>query len=210
MLNNRQFQSAKGFTIRLMSDDNPLDPEFSLTGQFLVAMPGMADPRFERSVVYVCEHSSQGAMGLIVNKPTEISLTDLFAKVELEVKTMLPEGAWVLDGGPVSSERGFVLHSVDRVWNSSLTIDTDVAMTTSRDILEAVASGSAPKNWLITLGYSGWSKGQLEEELAANAWLTIPADSGLLFDEPLESRFNAAFRLLGIDPAMVSGTAGHA
>ncbi|MDX1668858.1 MAG: YqgE/AlgH family protein [Limnobacter sp.] len=193
-----------------MSDDNPPDPEFSLTGQLLVAMPGMTDPRFERSVVYVCEHSSQGAMGLIVNKSTEISLSDLFAKVELEVRTIFPEDSWVLDGGPVSTERGFVLHSVDRVWNSSLTIDDEVAMTTSRDILEAVASGHAPKHWLITLGYSGWSKGQLEQELAANAWLNLPADRGLLFDEPLESRFNAAFRLMGIDPLMVSGTSGNA
>lgn len=191
-------------------DDNAPPPEFSLTGQFLVAMPGMADPRFAKSVVYICEHSSQGAMGIIINKPTEISLPDLFTKVDLKVETMLPDDAFVLDGGPVSTERGFVLHSSDRVWNSSLKVDDRIAMTTSRDILEAVASGKAPEYWLIALGYSGWSEGQLESELAANAWLNVPADRGLLFEEPMESRFNAAFRLMGIDPLMVSGSAGHA
>lgn len=191
-------------------DDNAPSPEFSLTGQFLVAMPGMADPRFAKTVIYMCEHSSQGAMGIVINKPTDITLPDLFSRVNLDLEAALPEDALVLDGGPVSTERGFVLHSSDRVWNSSLKVDDGVAMTTSRDILEAVASGNAPKYWLIALGYAGWSKGQLEIELAANFWLNVPADRGVLFEEPFESRFNAVFRLMGIDPLMVSGSAGHA
>lgn len=194
----------------MSNDDNSPVTDFSLTGQFLVAMPGMADPRFNKALVYMCEHSSKGAMGIIVNKPTEISMPTLFSKVELKLEIALPADALVMDGGPVSSERGFVLHSAEKVWNSSLKVNDSVMMTTSRDVLEAVARGDAPEHWMIALGYSGWSEGQLEAELAANSWLTVPANESLLFDVPFTKRFDAAYALLGVDPALLSNSAGHA
>lgn len=194
----------------MSKDDNPPGAAFSLTGQFLVAMPGMEDPRFSKSLVYLCEHSTEGAMGLIVNKPTEISMTSLFSKVELKLEIALPESARVMDGGPVATERGFVLHTADKGWKSSLRVNDSIMMTTSRDVLEAVARGDAPANWLIALGYSGWSKGQLEAELAANSWLIVPANDTLLFDVPASNRFDAAYACLGVDPALLSNIAGHA
>lgn len=194
----------------MTDNDNSMKQPLNLSGQFLIAMPGMHDPNFAGTVVYLCEHSDQGAMGLIINRETEITLENLFQRVNLKLEIMLPHEAKVLDGGPVATERGFVLHSTDKLWASSLEVNDFVAMTTSRDILEAIAKGEAPKHWLITLGYSGWGEGQLENELAANAWLSMPADRGILFDEPLESRFKAAFMSLGIDPALMSSQAGHA
>ena len=189
---------------------NTTPTEFSLSGQFLVAMPNMLDPSFAGSVVYLCEHSSKGAMGLVVNRPTDLSIRTLLQKIDLDVQDHLPEHFPVMFGGPVAGERGFVLHTGNRVWNSSLVVNSEIRLTTSKDILEAVANGDAPDNWLITLGYAGWSEGQLEEELAQNAWLTVPANLDILFRLPLEERFASAYGLLGIDPSLLSGAAGHA
>lgn len=184
--------------------------EFSLSGQLLIAMPNMLDPSFAGSVVYLCEHSSRGAMGLVVNRPTDLKIQSLLEKIDLEVACLLPEHFPVMMGGPVAAERGFVLHTHPLNWNSSLKISEGISLTTSRDILEAVARGEAPDKWLITLGYAGWGEGQLEDELAQNAWLTVPATHEILFDLPLEARFTSAYAMLGIDPALMSGSVGHA
>lgn len=189
---------------------NTTPTEFSLSGQFLVAMPNMLDPSFAGSVVYLCEHSSKGAMGLVVNRPTDLSIRSLLQKIDLTVDNDVPDHFPVMFGGPVAGERGFVLHTGNRVWNSSLVVNSEIRLTTSKDILEAVAGGEPPEHWLITLGYAGWSEGQLEEELAQNAWLTVPANLDILFSLPLEERFASAYGLLGIDPSLLSGAAGHA
>lgn len=190
---------------------------FSLTGQFLVAMPALDDPNFERSVIYVCEHTPKGAMGLIINKPSDIEVRELFKKVDLDIQGPVDESMPVLLGGPVAAERGFVLHTQSSLtgesspsFGSSLNVGNGLAMTTSRDILEAVASGNSPSQWLITLGYAGWSEGQLEQEIADNAWLTVPGDTRVIFDCPLDQRFDQAMALLGIDPRLLSSEAGHA
>ena len=189
-----------------------------LDGQFLFAMPGMADQRFARSVVYICAHSSEGAMGLIINQPArKITFSDLLLQLELlklEELIRLPDPAekmQVLKGGPVETGRGFVLHSSDFfIDNSTLTIDEAVSLTATVDILRAIARGHGPQQAMLALGYAGWSPGQLEHEIQQNGWLNVPADPSLLFDRDLESKWGRAIRLLGIDPAMLSGDAGHA
>ena len=184
------------------------------TNQFLIAMPGMADETFEGSVVYLCEHNEQGALGLVINKPIDIKLRNLFEKVELRLdRTELAEQP-VYFGGPVQTERGFVLHEKrsDGVtpFNSTLSVPGGLEMTTSKDVLEALAEGSGPPKVLVTLGYSGWRAGQLEEEIGRNGWLTVDADPAVIFDTPIEQRYDRAVGLLGIDPRMLSNEAGHA
>ena len=185
-----------------------------LTNQFLIAMPGMADDRFAGAVVYLCEHTEKGALGLVINKPIDIKLKNLFEKVELTLdRTELAELP-VYFGGPVQTERGFVLH--DKVgtegsgYNSTLSIRGGLEMTTSKDVLEALSSGAGPKRVLITLGYRGWSAGQLEDELGRNGWLTVDADPNVIFETPIEGRWAGALALLGVDPRMLSQEAGHA
>ncbi|MBU6435905.1 MAG: YqgE/AlgH family protein [Betaproteobacteria bacterium] len=185
--------------------------EINLTNQFLIAMPGMADPTFNGSVVFLCEHSRRGALGLVINKPTDITLRGLFEKVELSLDRAEFNEQPVLYGGPVQTERGFVLHeSTGQAYTSSLAIPGGLEMTTSRDILEAVAGGSGPARMQIMLGYSGWSAGQLEDELSRNGWLTVQADPAVIFDTPVEQRFTRALSLLGVDPSFLSQEAGHA
>ena len=186
-----------------------------LTHHFLIAMPGMADGTFSGAVVYLCEHTEQGALGLVINRPIDITLKDLFEKVELNLDREPLASQPVYFGGPVQTERGFVLH--ERLgddgghYNSSLPIPAgDLEMTTSKDVLEALAGGAGPKKLLITLGYSGWSAGQLEEELGRNGWLSVGATPEILFDTPAEERYERALALLGIDPRMLSQEAGHA
>jgi len=184
-----------------------------LTNQFLIAMPGMADETFAGTVVYLCEHTEKGALGLVINKPIDIKLKNLFEKVELNLeRTELAEQP-VYFGGPVQTERGFVLHdkpSDDSIhYNSTLSIPGGLAMTTSKDVLEALAGGSGPRRVLVTLGYSGWQAGQLEDELGRNGWLTVDADPAVIFDTPIEQRYDRALSLLGFDPRMLSQEAGH-
>jgi len=185
-----------------------------LTNQFLIAMPGMGGEAFERSVVYLCEHNEKGALGLVINKPIDIKLKNLFEKVELKLDREELAEQPVFFGGPVSTERGFVLHDKRGEqalpYNSTLSVPGGLDMTTSKDVLEALADGSGPHRVLITLGYSGWDAGQLEDELGRNGWLTVDADPAVIFDTPVDKRYDRALSLLGIDPRMLSQEAGHA
>ncbi len=182
----------------------------SLVGTLLVAMPAMDDPRFARSVVLVCQHGSDGAMGLVINRLAEYHLRDVFEQMQIAVKRPPLLEQPVLQGGPVHSDRGFVLHDGEREWDSSLRVGTSLAITTSRDVLEALARDEGPTRFLLALGYAGWGEGQLEAELIENAWLTVPADADLLFDVPLEQRWAIANSRLGFDPCNLAGYAGHA
>ena len=193
---------------------------FNLTNQFLIAMPGMGDDNFAGAVVYLCEHNERGALGLVINKPTDITLKNLFDKVELSLQAENLVEQPVFYGGPVQTERGFVLHeklggSADGApaqspYNSTLSIPGGLEMTTSKDVLEALANGAGPKRLLVTLGYSGWGAGQLEDELGRNGWLTVDARPEIIFDTPVAQRYDRALALLGIDPHMLSQDAGHA
>ncbi len=190
------------------------DDRIDLTNQFLIAMPGMADDNFARSVVYLCEHNERGALGLVINKPIDIKLKNLFEKVELELDREELAEQPVYFGGPVQTERGFVLHeklaSDGGTYSSTMSIPGGLEMTTSRDVLEALAHGAGPKKVLVTLGYSGWEAGQLENEIGRNGWLTVNADPAVIFDTPVEQRYDRALSLLGFDPRMLSQEAGHA
>lgn len=191
-----------------------------LKHHFLIAMPGLEDETFARSVIYMCEHSARGAMGLIINKPADISMRLLFDKVDLPLRRedLVPNP--VSQGGPVQTERGFVLHdpmvmekteeSAGSVYASTLAIPGGLEMTTSRDVLEALSSGAGPRRVLITLGYSSWGEGQLESELGENTWLTVPASADVIFDVPMAERYDRALDLLGLKSWMLSPEAGHA
>jgi putative transcriptional regulator len=185
-----------------------------LTNQFLIAMPGMADDTFAGAVVYLCEHSEKGALGLVINKPIDIKLRNLFEKVELSLDRKDLAEQPVFFGGPVQTERGFVLHEraggEESPYTSTLTIPGGLEMTTSKDVLEAMSHGAGPRRVLVTLGYSGWGAGQLEEEISRNGWLNVSATPEVIFDTPIEQRYDRALGLLGIDPRMLSQEAGHA
>jgi putative transcriptional regulator len=191
----------------------PSGPRIDLTNQFLIAMPGMADETFAGTVVYLCEHTAQGALGLVINKPIDIKLKNLFEKVDLALDRAELADLPVYFGGPVQTERGFVLHErlVDgaATFNSTLSVPGGLDMTTSKDVLEAMADGAGPKKVLVTLGYSGWQAGQLEDEIGRNGWLTVDADPKIIFDTPIDQRYDRAVSLLGFDPAMLSPEAGH-
>jgi putative transcriptional regulator len=182
----------------------------NLTNHFLLAMPGMADPNFGGSVVFIAEHGPKGALGLVVNRPMEIDLGTLFERIDLNLESGELARSPVYFGGPVQTDRGFVLHRPLGAWGSTVVVGDDVGLTSSKDVLEAVAAGQGPERLLVTLGYSGWGPGQLEGEIARNAWLTAPADADVIFDTPVEQRLARAFGLLGIDPAFLSSAAGHA
>jgi len=182
----------------------------SLQNNFLVAMPNLKDPFFERSVTYICEHNEEGAMGLVINQPLDITLAGLLKQVDIEVSNSNLENIQVFAGGPVGTDRGFVLHSPQDGWRSSLQLSDEVMVTTSKDILESFGSERAPANYLLALGFAGWEAGQLEAELGENSWLTIPADAGVLFNTPTSERWEKATAKLGIDIWQLSGEAGRA
>ena len=182
----------------------------NLTGHFLIAMPAMANPYFAKSLTLICEHNEDGAMGIVLNRPTDMQLDTLFEQVKLKIKDTALASAAVHFGGPVQLERGFVLHQPVGAWKSTLAIDDATALTTSLDILEAVADGHGPQKILVTLGYAGWSAGQLEQELAENAWLSVPAQSTVIFDLPPAEKLAAATALLGVNYTQLSDGAGHA
>ena len=194
----------------MSADSAPIN----LTNHFLIAMPGLEDAAFSRSVVYLCEHSERGALGLVINKPSDIDLQRLFDKVELPLRRVDLAHSPVFQGGPVQTERGFVLH--ERVgdepspYSSTLSIPGGLDMTTSKDVLEALSHGAGPKRLLVTLGYSGWAAGQLEDEISRNGWLNVDAVPEIIFDTPVDKRYDRALSLLGIDPRMLSQEAGHA
>ena len=180
----------------------------SLANQFLMAMPAQNSDLFEGGVIYVCEHSEQGALGLLLNRPTDLSVQTLLERLDLEIKETHPDGT-VFYGGPVQTDRGFVLHSPVGNYRSSVVLG-DLALTTSRDVLEDIAQGKGPEKVFISLGYSGWNAGQLEQEMADNAWLNVDAEWSVIFDKPIAERYTAALALLGIEPSSLSGEAGHA
>jgi putative transcriptional regulator len=189
----------------------------NLTNHFLIAMPGLEDALFGKSVVYVCEHSARGALGLVINKPSDINLPALFDKVDLALKRADLTNSPVFHGGPVQTERGFVLHEPiyvgedhETLYASTMSIPGGLEMTTSKDVLEALASGNGPKKVLITLGYAAWGEGQLESELGENSWLTVDATRELIFDTPVEDRYEGALGLLGLQSWMISSQIGHA
>lgn len=186
----------------------------NLTNQFLIAMPGIGGDTFVGAVIYLCEHTDKGALGLVINKPIDIKLKNLFEKVELPLDRAELAESPVYYGGPVQTERGFVLHEQieddENRFNSSLRIPGGLEMTTSKDVLEALSSGTGPTKILVTLGYSGWGAGQLEEEMGRNSWINVEAQPEIIFNTPVEQRYDKALSLLGIDPAMLSADAGHA
>ncbi len=185
-------------------------PTANLTNHFLIAMPSMADPHFSRTLTYIAEHNDQGALGIIVNRPIDMTLAALFERIELPLETDRLATQPVYFGGPVQTDRGFVLHRPCGEWHSTLRVNTDVGLTSSRDVLQAIGSGAEPYEVLVTLGYAGWAAGQLEQELADNAWLTVEADMAIVFDLPPEERLVAAMQKLGVDFAKLSEVVGHA
>jgi putative transcriptional regulator len=182
----------------------------NLTHHFLIAMPNMADPYFSRTLTYICEHNDQGALGLVVNRPIDMTLQALFERLSLSISDAAMSEAPIYFGGPVQTDRGFVLHEPAGNWQSTLRVREMIGLTTSKDILEAVGRGEGPKRMLVTLGYAGWSPGQLEQELSQNAWLTVEARDAILFDIPAEERLAQAMQLLGVDYASLQDEAGHA
>ena len=199
----------------MSSDSAPIN----LTHHFLIAMPGLEDESFARSVVYLCEHSERGALGLIINKPSDINVKNLFDKVDLSLRREDLRKDPVFHGGPVQTERGFVLHEpmlMDKMetdesaYAATMAIPGGLEMTTSKDVLEALSTGAGPRRVLITLGYSSWGEGQLESELGENAWLIVAADLSVIFDTPVAERYDRALALLGLKAWMLSPEAGHA
>ncbi len=186
-----------------------MDASQSLANHFLIAMPALADPNFVRTVTYICEHSEDGAMGIVINRPMELDLATVLDQLDMTMEA--PGGETpVFQGGPVQTERGFVLHRPLGDWEATLEVTDDIGLTASRDILAAIARGEGPERFLVALGYAGWGAGQLESELAQNAWLSGPADPTILFDTPPTERWARAAALLGVDIGLLSGDAGHA
>ncbi len=181
-----------------------------LEQQFLIAMPGMDDPNFNRGVTLLCQHNDEGALGITVNRPSEFVLRDLMSQVGLKCVHADLADSPVFDGGPVHRERGFVLHSPDRQYESSMKVGEQIVITTSRDILEDISAGRGPERFLVALGYAGWGAGQLENEMRENAWLHVMADSELIFDLPVEQRWEGAVARLGIDVGRLQPAGGHA
>lgn len=182
----------------------------SLENHFLIAMPALKDSYFDKTVTYICEHNDEGAMGLIINLPVNVTINDLLDQLEEDIPKSDNLTQLVLTGGPVSTDKGFVLHSPQSGWSSSLALSDDVMITTSKDILMALGSDKAPENFMVTLGYAGWGPGQLEEEIQENTWLTTPSNSEILFKTPIKDRWQKATEMLGIDIAHLSSDVGHA
>lgn len=180
-----------------------------LTNQFLIAMPNLGDPNFFQTVTYICQHNQEGAMGIVINRPLDIDLGVVFQNMDIESNDILINNTAVFDGGPVQPERGFVIHQPDQQWDVMMNINDEFCLTTSRDIVNAMATGQGPKNALIALGYSGWGAGQLEQELANNIWLTTPANQNVIFDTPPAERWHAAAACIGIDLNLLSNEVGH-
>lgn len=181
-----------------------------LTNHFLIAMPGLADPNFFHTVTYICEHDADGAMGLVINRPLDMRLDDVFEHMQLSASDPYIADLPVYQGGPVQPERGFILHQPLGNWEATMQVTGDTGVTASQDILAAMAEGRGPSRALIALGYAGWGAGQLEHEMAENAWLSGPADPRVIFDTPVEKRWEAAAALIGVDVNLLSGDAGHA
>jgi len=185
-------------------------PSVNLTSHFLIAMPNMVDPHFARTLTFICDHTDQGALGIVVNRPIDMTLAALFERLELPNGGAGLADAPVYFGGPVQTDRGFVLHLPIGAWSSTLAVASHYGLTTSRDVLESVAQGRGPEKFMFTLGYSGWGAGQLENEIGQNAWITVEARESIIFDLPPEERLPAAMSLLGLSYANLLDAAGHA
>lgn len=181
-----------------------------LNDHFLIAMPAMGDPNFHHSVTYICEHNEQGALGITINRPMNLKLGDIFDQLNLERSPDISESAPILLGGPVQPERGFVLHNPGGQWDSSMETGKNIQVTTSQDVLQAMARGEGPDQAIVALGYAGWTAGQLELEVVDNAWLTVPSSREILFETPYDKRWESAAALLGVDVKNISNYAGHA
>ncbi len=182
----------------------------NLTNHFLIAMPALADPIFLHSVTYICEHNEDGALGIVINRPINIGLSELFRSMNINTNEFEESDLPLFSGGPVHPEQGFVIHQPAGEWASTLKVSDELSVTTSHDIIEAIAHRKGPGKYLIALGYAGWGGGQLEEELAANSWLSGPVDSRIIFETPPEQRWEAAATLLGVDLSLLSSDVGHA
>lgn len=182
----------------------------NLTNQFLIAMPGLVDPNFHQTVTYICAHNEEGAMGIVINRPLNFALGEVLSQMELSSANKDILNLPVYHGGPVQTDRGFVLHTIAYNWESSINVSDNISVTTSRDILESIAEGNGPDHSLIALGYAGWAAGQLEYELKENVWLNGPAESNIIFDTPYDRRWEKSAELLGVDLEKISREAGHA
>ena len=187
-----------------------MHPQNSLNNQLLIAMPGMADPNFNSTVTLVCEHNDDGALGIVINRPTGLDLGGLFQQLSVDEADEQADSAPVLDGGPVGKERGFVLHTPSGEFENSISVSEDIQLTLSRDVLDSLAAGGGPKRSVVALGYAGWEPGQLEAEMLHNIWLTVPATADILFEVPFEDRWASAAESMGVDIKKMSPHAGHA
>lgn len=183
---------------------------YNLTGHFLIAMPSLNDSFFNQAVTYICEHDEAGSFGLIINQQTDIHLKQVIKEMKIESDEDYQSEQSVFIGGPVDQGRGFILHRPTGNWSSSLIVNDNVALTTSKDILQAIANNKGPDDCLVALGYAGWAAGQLEQEMADNTWLSCPADEQIIFNTPVEERWKAAAKLIGVDLSLMSNDAGHA
>ena len=181
----------------------------TLVNHFLIAMPSMGDPNFSRTVTYLCQHSNEGAMGIVINRPSNIHLGEMMKQMDIQIKNSTISELPIFYGGPVQPERGFVLHEMQGQWNSTLQVAEGIALTTSRDILEAIALGEGPNKLIVALGYAGWGEGQIEREIRENAWLNSPAQNSILFDTPVHQRWKLAAEQMGINIDLLSTQAGH-
>ena len=182
----------------------------NLTNNFIIAMPSLVDDNFNHTVTYICEHNENGSFGIVINRITDVTLDEVIHQMDIETTGSMIHEKFIYHGGPVQQERGFILHRPLGDWSSSLKINDQMALTTSRDIIEAIAHDEGPEESIIALGYAGWSPGQLEQELADNTWLNCPADEQIIFDIPVKKRWQAAADLLGVDLQLLSNDAGHA
>jgi len=183
---------------------------FNLTNHFLIAMPALNDPNFFHTVTYICEHTSNGAMGIVINRPTDMQLSEIFEHMKIAGSSEKPSHMPVYFGGPVEEDRGFILHHFDKNWDSTMQITENLAISTSRDILEAIAHDEGPDKALVALGFAGWGAGQLEREMSENSWISGPADDAIIFDIANEERWQQAARHIGIDLNLLTSEAGHA
>ena len=187
-----------------------MHPQNSLNNQLLIAMPGMADPNFSSTVTLLCEHNDEGALGIVINRPSSMNLGGLLQQLSVDDADEKISSAPVLDGGPVARERGFVLHTPSDEFESSISVSQDIQLTLSRDVLDLLAAGRGPTRSVVALGYAGWEAGQLEAEMLHNTWLTVPATPELIFEVPFEDRWSTAAETIGIDIKQLSSHAGHA
>jgi putative transcriptional regulator len=180
-----------------------------LSNQFIIAMPGLLDPNFHHTVTFLCQHTREGALGIVINRATEMKLGEIFKQMDIRVSSPLAAEAPIYSGGPVQQDRGFVVHTKCGEWDMTMPISDDISLTTSRDVIEAIASGEGPEQYLIALGYAGWGEGQLEKEILSNSWLNTPYAKQILFDTPVSQRWNEAASQIGININQLTTPAGH-